>query len=189
MDANLATLRLAELFAAGHDELIRRHGPWLDAHHRYAIRAIQTCRTSSLGQITWACSSCTERLHTPRSCGHRSCPRCQNHSTTEWLERQRQQLLPVDYYMITFTLPDGLRGLTHREPRIVYNALFAAASNTLKGFGKHKLKAELGQCAVLHTHSRRLELHPHVHIIVPGGGLLAQRRQWRKIQGRCPYLS
>lgn len=86
--------------------------------------------------------------------------------------------------MITFTLPDGLRSLARREPGSVYNALFAAASNTLKGFGERKLKAELGQCAVLHTHSRRLDLHPHVHIIVPGGGLLAQRRQWRKIQGR-----
>ena len=85
MDGTLPALRLADLFAAGHDELIGRHGLGLAAHHHHAIRAIQTCRTTRLGQITWGCSSCTERVHTPRSCGHRSCPRYQNHSTTEWL--------------------------------------------------------------------------------------------------------
>lgn len=184
MDATLPTVRLAELFAAGLDALIQRHGSQLDTHHHHAIRAIQTCRTARLGQVTWACNDCAEQVQTPRSCGHRSCPRCQNHGTTEWLERQRQQLLPVDYFMVTFTLPDGLRGLARTAPKLVYNALFAAASATLKGFGQHKLKAEIGQCAVLHTHSRRLDLRPHVHIVVPGGGLLAQRRQWRKIRGR-----
>ena len=184
MDAGLPTVRLADLFAAGHDELIQHHGSRLDAHHHHAIRAIRSCRTTRLGQMTWGCSNCTERVQTPRSCGHRSCPRCQNHSTTEWLERQRQQLLPVDYYMLTFTLPDGLRGLARAQPRTVYNALFAAASTTLKGFAERKFKAELGQCAVLHTHSRRLDLHPHVHIVVPGGGLQARRRQWCKIKSR-----
>ncbi|MDE2150488.1 MAG: transposase, partial [Gammaproteobacteria bacterium] len=90
----------------------------------------------------------------------------------------------MDYFMITFTLPAGLRGIAQAQPQTVYSAVFSAASDTVKGFGARKLKAELGQCAVLHTHSRRLDLHPHLHVVVPGGGIDAQRRQWRKLKGR-----
>lgn len=77
-----------------------------------------------------------------------------------------------------------MRALAQAQPRAVYSALFSAASDTVKGFGMHLLKAELGQCAVLHTHNRRLDLHPHVHVVIPGGGIDAARQQWRKVQGR-----
>ncbi len=177
-------LRLADLFAAGRTELITHHGPRLQAHHCRAMNAILTCRSGALGHLGWQCPECNERRDTPRSCGHRSCPQCQNHTTTQWLERQRKKLLPVDYYMLTFTLPAGLRPLALAQPRAIYSALFNAASETIKGFGERKLKAELGQCAVLHTHNRRLDLHPHVHIVVPGGGIDPRRKQWRKIKGR-----
>ncbi len=86
--------------------------------------------------------------------------------------------------MVTFTLPAELRPLSAAAPHAVYSALFSAASDTIKGFGTRKLKAELGQCAVLHTHNRRLDLHPHVHIVVPGGGIDAKRKQWRKLKGK-----
>ena len=86
--------------------------------------------------------------------------------------------------MVTFTLPAGLRPLAAAQPKAVYSALFAAASEALKGFGARKLKAQMGQCAVLHTHNRRLDLHPHVHIVVPGGGIDVRRRQFKKLKGR-----
>ncbi len=98
--------------------------------------------------------------------------------------RQRRKLLPVDYFMVTFTLPAPLRATAQTHPEALYAALFRAASQTLKGFAARKLNAELGQCAALHIHNRRLDLHPHVHVIVPGGTLDARRRQWRKLSGR-----
>lgn len=184
MDMAPPPLRLAGLFAAGQSELIARYGTRLKSYQRRAMHAILDCRTAALGTLDWHCIDCDQHRETLRSCGHRSCPQCQNHSTTEWLERQRQKLLPVDYFMLTFTLPAGLRPLACARPKAVYAALFHAASATIKGFGKRKLKAQLGQCAVLHTHNRRLDLHPHVHIVVPGGGIDASGKRWRTLKGR-----
>jgi hypothetical protein len=158
-------LRLAALFSAGRTELTARYGKHIQAHHVRAMNAMLACRTGALGYVLWRCPKQCSEARTPRSCGRRSCPLCQNHTTTEWLERQRDKLLPVDYFMVTFTLPAELRPLAQAKPYAVYAALCAAASQTIQGFGERKLKAKLGQCAVLHTHNRRLDLHPHVHIL------------------------
>ena len=103
--------------------------------HFAAIAALLRCRTPDAGQIQLRCTDCPERLQYPRSCGHRSCPRCQNHEASLWLDRQRAKLLPVEYFMVTFTLPYELRALTWRHQTVIYNTLFAAASSTLKDFG------------------------------------------------------
>jgi hypothetical protein len=179
-----ANLRLADLFEAGESALMARYGTQLCSRQREAMAAILDCRSGSLGELCWRCPDCTAERSTPRSCGHRSCPACQNHTTSQWLDRQRRKLLPLDYFMVTFTLPAQLRPAAQAQPEAVYSALFRAASETLKGFAARQLKAELGQCAVLHTHNRRLDLHPHVHVVVPGGGIDVQRRQWRKLKGR-----
>lgn len=184
MTASHASLRLADLFETGCPALLAQYGARLQSHQSRAMAAIIKCRTERLGQIHRHCPDCGADKQMPRSCGHRSCPACQNHTTTQWLERQQAKHLPVDYYMVTFTLPAGLRPLAQAQPRTVYSALFAAASETLKGFAARKLKAQLGQCAVLHTHNRRLDLHPHVHIVVPGGGMDVRRRQFKKLKGR-----
>ena len=150
--------------------------------HFKAIGALLRCRTPDAGQIRLHCTDCTEQLQYPRSCGHRSCPRCQNHEASLWLDRQRAKLLPVEYFMVTFTLPYELRALAWHHQTTTYNILFAAASSTLKDFGlnpKH-LGADIGLTAVLHTHSRRLDYHPHLHVIVPGGGVHQAKRQWKK---------
>ena len=109
-----------------------------------------------------------------QSCGHRSCNRCQNHSTTQWLERQAKKLLPVAYFRVTFTLPCELRALAKANQRTVYALLFDCAVSTVKDFGKNDptFAAELAMTAVLHTHTRQLDYHPHVHLIVPGGGVI-----------------
>ena len=184
MDRSNPALRLAALFEAGRAPLLAQYGSRLQAHQQHAMAAITACRSGALGELAWQCPDCSGQRHTPRSCGHRSCPACQNHSTTQWLERARAKLLPVEYFMLTFTLPAELRPLAMARPRALYAALFEAAAQTVKGFGRRKLKADLGQCAVLHTHNRRLDLHPHVHVVVPGGGIDGHRRQWRKVQGR-----
>jgi len=177
-------LRLAKLFAEGETPLEQRFGARLNGDQRRALRAVSACGSGSLGHLHEHCDGCGHHADLPRSCGHRSCPRCQNALTSAWLERQRAKLLPVDYFMVTFTLPAELRALAARQPATVYAALFQASSSTLKGFAERKLRSELGQCAVLHTHNRRLDLHPHVHIVVPGGGIDPRRRQWRKLKGK-----
>ena len=122
----------------------------------------------------------------PRSCAHRSCPKGQNHEASLWLDRQRAKLLPVEYFMVTFTLPHELTALAWRHQTVLYNMLFAVAHSTLIDFGlnPNHLGADIAMSAVLHTHSRRLEYHPHLHVIVPGGGVTRARRQWRKIKGK-----
>lgn len=88
-----------------------------------AIEAMKRCRTPDAGEVLWHCSECAEQFLNPRSCGHRSCPQCQNHEATQWLERQREKLLPVEYFMVTFTLPYELRGLAWCHQKLVYSIL------------------------------------------------------------------
>ncbi|MFQ5409562.1 MAG: transposase, partial [Anaerolineales bacterium] len=163
----------------------RYAGRLLPSHLR-AISAIRRCRTADAGSIQLRCPACSTQQQCPRSCGHRSCPKCQNHAATVWLDRQRAKLLPVEYFMATFTLPRELRALAWRHQSVLYGILFAAACSTLKDFGRtpRHLGAELGMSAVLHTHSRRLDFHPHVHVIIPGGGVDKLRRQWKKTKGK-----
>lgn len=154
--------------------------------HLRAIGAMVRCRTPDGGQIRLHCSACAEQCWRARSCGHRSCPRCQNHAASQWLDRQRAKLLPVEYFMVTFTLPRELRALAWRHQTMAYNMLFAVAHSTLNDFGlnPNHLGAEIAMSAVLHTHSRRLAYHPHLHVIVPGGGVDRAKRQWRKKKGK-----
>lgn len=154
--------------------------------HLNALGAMLRCRTPDAGEIILYCTHCDGRTHQPRSCGHRSCPRCQNHETSLWLDRQAAKLLPVEYFMLTFTLPYELRALAWRHQTVMYNLLFATVSSTLKDFGLNpkNLGADIGMTAVLHTHSRRLDYHPHLHVIVPGGGVDQAKRQWKKTKGK-----
>lgn len=151
-----------------------------------ALNAILGCRTGQYGDMALSCSDCPWQTICHQSCGHRSCNQCQHHSTTQWLERQSAKLLPVNYFMVTFTLPFELRGLAKANQKMLYRLLFKCAIATLQDFGLNdkSLNADLGMTAVLHTHSRRLDYHPHVHVIVPGGGMNKQRNEWRKKKGK-----
>lgn len=153
--------------------------------HVSALEAALACHTERYGKMVLNCSPCHIQQSRFHACGHRSCHRCQNHDTTRWLDRQSQKLLPVEYFMVTFTLPYELRALTWSHQKSLYSILFQCAISTLKDFGINdkKLGADLGMTAVLHTHSRRLDYHPHVHIIVPGGCINNKRRQWKKLRG------
>lgn len=156
--------------------------------HRKAMAAMMRCRTPEAGTIHSRCAACNKSEWHACSCGHRSCPQCQNHEASCWLDRQREKLLPVDYFLVTFTLPAELRRLAWRHQRLVYAALFHAATQTIKAFGlnpKH-LGAQMGMTAVLHTHSRKLDYHPHIHVVTPGGGADFKQSQWK--QTRKKYL-
>lgn len=179
-------LRLADLVRDGSAQLHAQYGDRLTHEHRRALRAIVDCRSGAYGERALECPDCAHQQLSPRSCGHRSCPQCQHHTASNWLARQQAKLLPVPYFMVTFTLPEGLRAVAARQPAALYHALFSAGAATLKSFAlNHRhLQGETGFCAVLHTHSRRLDYHPHLHVVLPGGALDPRRRQWRKLEGR-----
>jgi hypothetical protein len=179
-------MELASLFHRYQAELKSKYADRLLPGHLRAMGAMQRCRTPDAGQIRLQCADCAETQSHPHSCGHRSCPKCQNHEASLWLDRQRTKLLPVEYFVATFTLPCELRSLAWCNQTVIYNLLLAVVSSTLKNFGlnpKH-LGADIGMTAVLHTHSRRLDYHPHVHVIVPGGGVDSAKRQWKKTKGK-----
>jgi len=175
-------MQLASILDQYLDDFQAKYGSRLMPEHLRAIDAISRCRTPDAGQLLVQCSDCGYTMLQPRSCGHRSCPQCQNHETSLWLDRQQGKLLPVEYFMATFTLPYELRFLAWNYQRIVYKLLFTCASSTLKDFGLNprNLGASIGMTAVLHTHTRRLDYHPHVHVVVPGGGVDKSKKQWKK---------
>ncbi|MFA5701461.1 MAG: IS91 family transposase [Desulfuromonas sp.] len=177
---------LASVVEQFQDALVAKYADRLLLSHQNALRAIQRCRTPDSGELHVRCTECGRTEWRPLSCGHRSCPKCQNHEASKWLDRQQAKLLPVPYFMVTFTLPYELRSLAWHFQAQIYSILFACTTSTLKDFGlnpKH-LGADMGMTAVLHTQTRRLDYHPHIHVIVPGGGVDKRRRQWRKVKGK-----
>jgi hypothetical protein len=166
--------------------LIKKHGNKLLHCHYKAMHSIERCRTAHSGQLYMQCKQCDHAHWTPLSCGHRFCPTCQNHEVDQWLDRQKQKLLPVDYFMITFTLPAELRYLTEYKQKTIYPLFFACIVSTLKDFGLNpdKLDGDTGFTAMLHTHNRKLDYHPHIHVIMPGGGINQKRKQWKKLKGK-----
>ncbi len=168
------------------DEFEHQYGAQISSGGRRAITAMLSCKTGQQGRSQWFCSHCHHDDRIPLSCGHRHCPQFQHRTTSDWLQRQQQKLLPVHYFMVTFTLPYQLRTLALAEPKALYQAMFAVAASVLKNFARQQKKGELGFTAVLHTHSRQRNLHPHLHVIVASGGYDPAKREWRK--GNKQYL-
>jgi len=172
--------------------IIERFGvPYLAQHgnvalpsQRQALNAMRNCR-SNLGPCLLAqCGDCGEQRLVPHSCGQRNCPHCQHFESQRWIERQTQALVPGSYFLVTFTLPSELRELVWQHQRVLYAALMDCAWETLHTFSKnHKqLQGSPGAVAVLHTHSRRLEFHPHVHLVMPAAALDADKGLWRTLR-------
>lgn len=130
-------MTLAELVERYRPELERQHGTQLTADHHAALNAICTCHTPARGELDYRCDDCRAvRIAFP-SCGHRACPACQHSTNNQWLDRQRQKLLPVTYYLVTFTLPARLRGFARTHPEWTYATLFRVATDTLQSFGRN----------------------------------------------------
>ncbi len=130
------------------------------------------------------CGDCGEQRVVPHSCGHRNCPHCQHFESQRWIERQTQALVPGSYFLITFTLPAELRELVWQHQRLLYAALMDCAWETLRTFSLNhrQLQGSAGAVAVLHTHSRKLDFHPHVHLAMPAVALDADKGLWRTLR-------
>ena len=184
---------LAEIVRRHGPEYLRRFGERVPAGHRRALRALGRCRTPALGGHLYRCGACARTHFGWHSCNHRSCPQCGAADAVAWRVRQQRDLLPVPYFLVTFTLPDELRALCRAHPRLGYTLLFRESAGTLQEIAANPrhLGAELGFLGVLHTWTRQLGYHPHVHYVVPGGGLRADGRKWRKcrtLKDGTPYL-
>jgi hypothetical protein len=165
-----------------------QYGELLLPSQEAALRAIEACRTEALGGQLYACPACGATRYSYHSCRNRHCPRCQHDATQTWLERQQELLLPVPYFLVTFTLPSELRDVAYRHQRTLYNLLFRASAAALMQLARDPrfLGAQIGLVGVLQTWTRDLRYHPHVHYLVPGGGLADDGRSW--ITAKADFL-
>src|SRR3989339_59568 len=154
-------------------------GPIPKEQHK-VVQDIKNCRTDVLGGHKLECDSCHYQKNAYNSCRNRHCPKCQFLARVKWIEKRKDDLLPCEYFHVVFTVPSKLRELMLRNKKITYNLLFKAASQTLKEVAENpkNLGAEIGFIGVLHTWSQNLMDHPHVHFIVPGGGLNKEKTKW-----------
>jgi hypothetical protein len=150
------------------------------------LSAIRRCRTAALGGHVDACDSCGNISISYNSCRNRHCPKCQGQHREAWIQARETELLPVPYFHVVFTLPEAINALAMFKPRLVYGILFEAAWETLLQFGKKK-GLQMGMIAVLHTWGQNLSLHPHLHCIVPGGGV-DKEGNWQNIRADGKYL-
>jgi hypothetical protein len=158
-------------------EIFRRYGPQyrtqfgahMSCEQHQAMRAIEACRTEALGGHVYTCPACATIRYSYHSCRKRHCPMCQHHATQTWLERQQALLLPVPYFLLTFTLPAGLRAVTYRHQRTIYALLFRASAAALQQLARDPrfVGGQIGMIGVLQTWTRDLRYHPHVHYLVP----------------------
>jgi len=177
---------LASIVNQYYDSFMAKHSDTLLPGHLNALNAIRRCRTPGSGEVFTLCNQCGHSQWNPMSCGHRSCPKCQNHETSRWIDRQQDKLLPAPYFMVTFTLPHAFRPLARYHQKKIYPFLFSCAASTLKDFALNpkNLGVKTGMTIVLHTHSRKLDYHPHVHVLIPGGGVDKHSKQWKKKKGK-----
>ena len=148
--------------------------------------ALKKCRTSALGGHIDACDECGNISISYNSCRNRHCPKCQGRNREDWIQTRETELLPVPYFHVVFTLPEVLNKTALHEPKMLYDTLFETAWETLQTFGKNK-NLQMGMIAVLHTWGQNLSLHPHLHCIVPGGGV-DENGAWKNIKNDGKFL-
>ena len=174
-------IELAEIFRRHGGPYLEKFGPKMPPGHRQAMRAIVQCRTPALGGHLYECPDCGETQYRYHSCRNRHCPKCQNKNGERWLKKQQALLLPVPYFLLTFTLPDALRRIARRDQKRFYHLLFRASADATQhlAWDPRFIGGQVGMIGVLHTWGRNLTYHPHVHYLVAGGGLAADGKTWR----------
>ena len=163
-------------------DIVRRHGAayrqthCLPLEHLRPLRAIEVCRTAELGGHVEQCAQCDHTRIAYNSCRNRHCPKCQSLDRAKWLEKRQSELLPVEYFHVVFTLPEALAAIALQNKKAVYGILFRAAAETLLTIAgdRQHLGAEIGFFSILHTWGQNLLHHPHLHCVVPGGGISAE---------------
>jgi len=182
------TLEVADILRVQGDRFLDRYRSSFDYQQLKAFRAIQRCRTAALGGHRDACPSCGYQAISYNSCRNRHCPKCQAQAREHWLAARERELLDTSYFHAVFTVPHELNVLALENARLFYNLLFTASTQTLLAIAsdaKH-LGAEIGVIAILHTWGQNLLLHPHIHCVIPAGGLSTDHRRW--VRPRYPFF-
>jgi len=174
-------IRLATVIGTFETDFLAQYRDRVRPEHYRALGAMKHCRTQASLKMQAKCTECAHQKLVPHSCGHRHCPHCQHHESQQWLERQMQKQVPAEYFLMTFTLPAEFRPLAWAQPSVVYDLLLRCSWETVQTFSQNdqQLQGTPGAIAVLHTNTRRLDYHPHVHLVMPAAALDAQRKQWR----------
>ncbi len=164
---------IQEIFKRYGADYLKKHGIAMPAIHKKALFAIMSCRSAQLGGEVYRCNKCKEYHYSYHSCGNRHCVVCGNDDAGNWIEKQQKNLLPFTYFLATFTMPEQLRDICRSNQKLFYNILFKASSAALKLLAKDKkyLGAQIGMIGILHTWTRALIYHPHLHYLLPGGGI------------------
>jgi hypothetical protein len=175
-------VELAEIFRRYGPDYIDRFGSKILPSHRRAMIDIICCRTEQMGGHLYCCENpdCEHIVYAYHSCGNRSCPKCGQDKTQRWIEKQHNLLLPTHYFLVTVTLPCELRPTARSNQKVVYDLLFTSSAAALQKLAKDKRfgGGDIGMMGGLHTWRRDMGYHPHVHFIVPGGGLSPDRTKW-----------
>jgi len=171
-------IEMAEIFYRYGSQYLARYGAKMLPSHRKAMRDIERCRTAELGGHVYTCEACGEAVYQYHSCRDRHCPKCQNDKADQWLKKLQDLLPPTLYFMLTFTLPEELRRLARSHQKVFYDLLFRASVAACQKLAQDPrfVGGQLGLIGLLHTWARNLVYHPHVHYLVPGGGLGADGR-------------
>ena len=173
-------LELADVIRQCGKEFLRARRSSLTLAQNYVLKSLAACRTAALGGHLEQCDQCGHERPAYNSCRNRHCPKCQAAARADWTDARRRELLPVSYYHVVFTLPEPVARIALQNKKVIYNMLFAASAQTLQQIAadpKH-LGAKIGLLSMLHSWGQNLQHHPHVHCLVPGGGLSADEAQW-----------
>src|SRR5437764_9587526 len=173
-------LEVADIIRKLGTGFLERQRRWLTRQHLKVLRAIAACRTAVLGGHLDQCNRCGHQAISYNSCRNRHCPKCQGAARERWLAERSAELLPVPYFHVVFTLPQQFAPLALQNKRVIYGMLFRAVAETLIELAadEKRLGAEIGFLAVLHTWGQNLQHHPHVHCVVPGGGIAPGAARW-----------
>ncbi len=180
---------LADVIRAAGPGFVEHNRHWLTHQHLKVLQAILRCRTAALGGHVDECPHCGYRITSFNSCRDRHCPKCQSQARKHWLEERKQELLPTRYVHVVFTVPRELTSLALQNKKLFYDLLFRTTAETLQtiaGDPKH-LGAEIGFFSVLHTWTQKLEYHPHIHCVIPAGGLSFDHTRW--VHSRASFSS
>ena len=174
-------ISLASVIERFEADYLAQYGATSLPSHTKALAAMKRCRTQLAPRMLAQCGACGEQRVVPHSCGHRNCPHCQAHESQAWIERQLARQVPASYFMLTFTVPGELRELAWQCQSWFYAKLFECAWETVNDFSHNdkRLQGNPGAVAVLLTHSRRLDYHPHVHLVMPAAALDESNKLWR----------
>jgi hypothetical protein len=173
-------LEVADVFRRFGQAFRDQHGASLSAARRRAMLAIESCRTAALGGHVERCGDCGHQRVSYNSCRNRNCPKCQGLARAQWLQDRQAELLDVPYFHVVFTVPARIEVIAFQNQTVVYDILFRAASETLRTIAAdpEHLGAEIGFLGVLHTWGQNLSHHPHIHFLVPGGGIAPDGQSW-----------